>query len=121
MKELPSGVDGKRRSLFPMKRAQANKILRSSFLELDVIANHTDNVRLLAHRFFEITESSHERFRLFCLKIRGRGMPQLWCNCASAETETILGDKVLTVNFGAQAFIREMETALDTDSAAGSQ
>jgi hypothetical protein len=48
-------------------------------------------------------------------------MPELWCNCASAETETILGDKVLTVNFGAQPFIREMEAALDTDSAAGSQ
>jgi hypothetical protein len=43
-----------------MKGAESNKILRASFLELNVIANHADNVRLLPHRFLKVAESGHE-------------------------------------------------------------
>jgi hypothetical protein len=42
-----------------MKRTQPNKILRSSFFELYVIANNADNVRLLTHRFFKVAERGH--------------------------------------------------------------
>jgi hypothetical protein len=43
-----------------MKRTQPGKILRSSLLELYVVANNADNVRLLPHRFFKIAEGGHE-------------------------------------------------------------
>src|SRR6478672_8700587 len=81
MEELPRGVHGKRRRLFSMERAQADKILRSSLFQLDVVANHADNVRLLPHRFFKVAESRHEPFTSFCLKNHGSGMPELWCTC----------------------------------------
>jgi hypothetical protein len=42
-----------------MKRAQANKILRAGFLELYVVTNHADNVRLLPHRFLKVAERGH--------------------------------------------------------------
>jgi hypothetical protein len=75
-----------------MKGAESNKILRASFLELNVIANHADNVRLLPHRFLKIAESGHERVTSFCLKKRGRGMPELWCNPTTEEEESIPGN-----------------------------
>ena len=59
MEKLPRRVDGKRRRLFSMKRAQPNKILRAGFLELYVVANYADNVRLLPHRFFKVAERGH--------------------------------------------------------------
>jgi hypothetical protein len=51
-----------------MEGAQPVKVLGSSFLELYVVANHADNIRLLPHRFFKVAESSHGRFTSFCLK-----------------------------------------------------
>jgi len=53
-------MNRKRRRLLAMKRTQPGKILRSGFLELDVIANNADNVRLLSHRFFKVAERGHE-------------------------------------------------------------
>jgi hypothetical protein len=61
MKKLPRRVDGKRRRLLPVKRAQPNKILRSSLFKLDIVANHADNVRLLPHRLFKVAEGGHEQ------------------------------------------------------------
>src|SRR5579871_4562210 len=96
MEELPRGVHGERRRLFSMKRAQANKILPTGFLELDVVANHADNVRLLPHRFFETAESGHERFTSFCLKSRRRGMPELWCKCGGCRRDNPLPLSILS-------------------------
>jgi hypothetical protein len=51
-----------------MERAQPNKILPTGLLELYVVANHADNVRLLPHRFLEIAERGHELLSLLCLR-----------------------------------------------------
>jgi hypothetical protein len=59
MEELPRRVDRERRGLLSMKRAKAHKILSPGFLELDIVANHADNVRLLPHRFLKVAESGH--------------------------------------------------------------
>ena len=70
MEELPRRVYRKRRRLFSMERAQPNKILPTGLLELYVVANHADNVRLLPHRFLKVAEGRHERVTSFCLKNR---------------------------------------------------
>jgi hypothetical protein len=40
-------MDGKRRRLLLMKRTEADEILRSGFLQLDVLADYADYIRLL--------------------------------------------------------------------------
>ena len=56
-----------------MKRAQPNKILRAGFLELDIVANHADNVRLLSHRFFKVAERGHEMRDIILLEKSRKG------------------------------------------------
>jgi hypothetical protein len=47
VKELPGRMHGKRRRLLFVKRTETNEVLRSGFLELDIIADDADDVRLL--------------------------------------------------------------------------
>src|SRR5437016_2990218 len=54
VKELPSGVDGKRWRLLLMKWTKSGKILRPGFLQLHVIADHADDIRLRLYEFLEI-------------------------------------------------------------------
>ena len=59
MKKLPRGVHRKRRSLLPMKRAKARIVLRPSLLQLDVIADDANDVRLLLDGVREIARVRH--------------------------------------------------------------
>src|SRR5207302_1584112 len=54
VKELPRGMHRERRCLLAMKRTQPRKILRPRLLQLDVIAHHADDIRLLLERVREI-------------------------------------------------------------------
>lgn len=54
MIKLPRGVNRKRWRFLPVKRTEAGIVLRPSFLQLDVVADDADNIRLLLHRLFEI-------------------------------------------------------------------
>src|ERR1035438_577380 len=60
VKELARGMDGKRRRLLGMKGTEAGEILGSRFLQLDVVADDTDDVRLLLERLFEVVGGQHE-------------------------------------------------------------
>jgi len=59
VKELPRGMHRERRRLLAMKRTQPRKILRPRLLQLDVIADHANDVRLLLERVSEIARVSH--------------------------------------------------------------
>jgi hypothetical protein len=52
--ELARHVDGKRRRLLAMKRAQPLVVLRAAFLQRDVLADDADDVRLLLHALGKI-------------------------------------------------------------------
>jgi hypothetical protein len=52
--ELARGMHGKRRGLLAVKRAESGVIGRTSFFQLDVVADDADDIRLLFHGFFEI-------------------------------------------------------------------
>ena len=52
-------MDAKRWALLLMKGTQPGEVLRSSLLQLDVIAHHTDDIRLLFDDVREITRVSH--------------------------------------------------------------
>ena len=52
--ELTHCVNGKGRSLFLMKRAQAGVVLPSGFLQRDVSADDPDDIRLLLYELSEI-------------------------------------------------------------------
>ncbi len=60
VKELPRGMDGKRRRLLPMKRTKPGKVLRPRLAQLDVLAHNADDVRLLLDRICEIARVGHE-------------------------------------------------------------
>src|ERR1019366_2444111 len=57
--ELARGVHGKRRRLLAMKWTKSRIVLRPLFLQLDVVADDADDVRLLLHGFFEIFRAGH--------------------------------------------------------------
>src|SRR5882724_11760727 len=59
VKELPRGMHRERRRLLAMKRTQPRKILRPRLLQLDVIAHHADDIRLLLERVREIARVGH--------------------------------------------------------------
>jgi hypothetical protein len=51
-------MDRKRRRLLPMKWTQSD-VVRPRLAQLDVVADHADDVRLLLHRISEIARISH--------------------------------------------------------------
>jgi hypothetical protein len=59
VKELAGSVDGKRRRFFVVEGAKPREILRPGLLELDVVANDADDIRLLLNDFFEIFNAGH--------------------------------------------------------------
>ena len=65
VKELPGSVDGKRGRLLLVKWTKAGKILRPGFLQLHVIADHADDVRLRLYEFLEICGVWHSGTRIF--------------------------------------------------------
>ena len=59
IKKLPRGMDGKRGRLLVVKRAKPRIVLRSRLLQLDVVADDADDVRLLLNDFFEVAGVGH--------------------------------------------------------------
>jgi hypothetical protein len=59
MEELPRGMNRKRGRLLVMKRAQTRVILRARLLQLDVVADDTDDVSLLLDGIGEVTGVGH--------------------------------------------------------------
>jgi hypothetical protein len=57
--KLPRGVDRKRRRLFVMKRTEPGIVLRPSLLQLDVVADYANDVRLLLYGFLEVAGFGH--------------------------------------------------------------
>ena len=57
--ELARGVDGKRRRLLAVEGAEAGIVLRAGLLQLDVVADDADDVRLLLDRVREIAGVRH--------------------------------------------------------------
>ncbi len=62
--ELARGVDGERRRLFAVEGAESGVVLRAGLLQLDVVADDANDVRLLLDRVCEIAGVRHE-VRLF--------------------------------------------------------
>ena len=60
VKELPRGMHRKRRRLLVMERTKPGIVLRPGFLQLDVVADDADDVRLLLDGFLEIGGFGHE-------------------------------------------------------------
>ena len=60
IKKLLCGMDGKRRRFFVVEWTKARIVLRSGLLQLDVVADDADDVRLLLNDFFEVEGVSHE-------------------------------------------------------------
>ena len=58
--KLARGMDGKRRRLFAVKRAKPGEVLRPGLLQLDVVADDADDVRLLLDRVREVAGVRHE-------------------------------------------------------------
>ena len=52
--KLPGGMDRKRSRLLGMKRTKPGEVLRPSLLQLDVVADDADDIRLLLERLFEV-------------------------------------------------------------------
>src|SRR5208337_559503 len=56
--KLPCGMHRKRRRLLGMKRTKPRKVLRPSLLQLDVVANDANDIRLLLEGLFEVVGGS---------------------------------------------------------------
>ena len=59
VKELAGGVDRERRRLFAVKGTKPGIVLRTRLLQLDVVADDADDVRLLLDVFFEVVGFGH--------------------------------------------------------------
>ncbi len=59
VKKLPRGVHRKRRRFLPVERTQTGKVLRPRLLQLDVVADDADDIRLLFDRVCEIAGVRH--------------------------------------------------------------
>ena len=62
--KLPRGMHRKRRRLLGMKRTEPGEILRPSLLQLDVVADDADDIRLLLEDLFEVVGGSRRRCHL---------------------------------------------------------
>src|ERR1700686_1571573 len=62
--KLPRSMHRKRRRLLRMKRTKPRKVLRPSLLQLDVVADDADDIRLLLKRLFEVVRGSRSRIRI---------------------------------------------------------
>jgi hypothetical protein len=92
MKKLPRGVYGKRRRLLAMKRAQAGKVLRPGFFQLNVVADDADDIRLLLDRVREIAGIGHVR-KLHCSEgIVGHGSAD-WNICERDCCGEVVGNE----------------------------
>ena len=60
VKKLARGMDGERRGLLAVEWAQAGEILRARLLQLDVVADDADDIRLLLDRVCEVAGVRHE-------------------------------------------------------------
>ena len=61
--KLARGMHRKRRRLLSVKRTQSGIVLRAGLLQLDVVADDADDVRLLLDRVREIARVRHFRSR----------------------------------------------------------
>lgn len=61
MVELPRRVDGERWRFFLVERAQPGEVLRTGLLELNIIADNADNIRLLLEILSEVERRGHCR------------------------------------------------------------
>jgi hypothetical protein len=59
VKELAGSMDGKRRRFFVVEGAKPREILGPGLLQLDVVADDADDVRLLLNDFFEVDGVGH--------------------------------------------------------------
>jgi hypothetical protein len=59
--ELARGVDGERCSFFAVEGAESGVVLRAGFLQLNVVADDANDVRLLLDRVCEIAGVRHKR------------------------------------------------------------
>jgi hypothetical protein len=97
MKKLPRGVHRKRRRLLGMKRTKPGEILRPSLLQLDVVADDPDDIRLLLERFFEIVRRSRShrggtQLPLVIMSVTGdKGKMQRRACCGKGVEERDLG------------------------------
>jgi hypothetical protein len=71
--ELLGGVDGKGRSFFAVKGAEAGVVLRAGFFELDVVADDADDVRLLLEGVGEVAGVGHFEAELSVGIVREKG------------------------------------------------
>src|SRR5262245_56780149 len=86
MVELPRSMHRERRRLLLMEGAKPGEILRAALLQLDVVANHADDIRLLSHCLFDIGDRRHEMLRTI---VREQWLERyLWITSAAVENRT---------------------------------